>query len=112
MDSKLQPVQLYGFSKSRLYEPLGTAIFFRNRFCPVSWILLFLPVHFYGYSLSLGEQGLSSMEKQKIFRAEKARKALMTLRLTQCHQNWLINLAGEEGFEPSAYGFGDRRSTS
>ena len=51
MDSKLQPVQLYGFSKSRLYEPLGTAIFFRNRFCPVSWILLFLPVHFYGYSL-------------------------------------------------------------
>ena len=53
MDSKLQPVQLYGFSKSRLYEPLGTAIFFRNRFCPVSWILLFLPVHFYGYSLSL-----------------------------------------------------------
>ena len=51
MDSKLQPVQLYGFSKSRLYEPLGTAIFFRNRFCPVSWILVFLPVHFYGYSL-------------------------------------------------------------
>ena len=51
MDSKLQPVQLYGFSKSRLYEPLDTAIFFRNRFCPVSWILLFLPVHFYGYSL-------------------------------------------------------------
>ena len=47
----MQPVQLYGFSKSRLYEPLGTAIFFRNRFCPVSWILLFLPVHFYGYSL-------------------------------------------------------------
>lgn len=55
MDSKLQPVQLYGFSKSRLYEPLGTAIFFRNRFCPVSWILLFLPVHFYGYSLFSGE---------------------------------------------------------
>ena len=52
MDSKLQPVQLYGFSKSRMYEPLGTAIFFRNRFCPVSWILLFLPVHFYGYSLN------------------------------------------------------------
>ena len=52
MDSKLQPVQLYGFSKSRLYEPPGTAIFFRNRFCPVSWILVFLPVHFYGYSLS------------------------------------------------------------
>ena len=52
MDSKLQPVQLYGFSKSRLYEPLGTAIFFRNRFCPVSWILVFLPVHFYGYSLN------------------------------------------------------------
>lgn len=51
MDSKLQSVQLYGFSKSRLYEPLGTAIFFRNRFCPVSWILLFLPVNFYGYSL-------------------------------------------------------------
>ena len=51
MDSKLQPVQLYGFSKSRLYEPLGTAIFFRNRFCPVSWIFVFLPVHFYGYSL-------------------------------------------------------------
>ena len=115
MDSKLQPVQLYGFSKSRLYEPLGTAIFFRNRFCPVSWILLFLPVHFYGYSLSL----LSCVKtasvingKTKKFRAEKARKALMTLRLTQCHQNWLINLAGEEGFEPSAYGFGDRRSTS
>ena len=52
------------------------------------------------------------MEKQKFFRAEKARKALMTLRLEQCHQNGLINLAGEEGFEPSAYGFGDRRSTS
>lgn len=51
MDSKLQPVLLYGVSKSRLYEPLGTAIFFRNRFCPVSWILVFLPVHFYGYSL-------------------------------------------------------------
>ena len=54
MDSKLQPVLLYGFSKSRLYEPLGTAIFFRNRFCPVSWILVFLPVHFYGYSLGHG----------------------------------------------------------
>ena len=52
------------------------------------------------------------MEKQKNFRAFQARKALMTLRLEQCHQNWLINLAGEEGFEPSAYGFGDRRSTS
>ena len=51
MDSKLQPVQLYGFSKSRLYEPLGTAIFFRNRFCPVSWILVFLPVHFGGHGL-------------------------------------------------------------
>ena len=57
MDSKLQPVQLYGVSKSRLYEPLGTAIFFRNRFCPVSWILLFLPVHFYGYSLKMGVPG-------------------------------------------------------
>ncbi len=38
---------------------------------------------------SLGEQGLSSMEKQKIFRAFCARKALRTLRLTQCPQNWL-----------------------
>ena len=52
MDSKLQPVQLYGFSKSRLYEPLGTAIFFRNRFCPVSWILLFL-----GCKLKVGVPG-------------------------------------------------------
>ena len=38
---------------------------------------------------SLGEQGLSSMEKQKNFRAFYARKALRTLRLTQCPQNWL-----------------------
>ena len=38
---------------------------------------------------SLGEQGLSSMEKQKNFRAFCARKALRTLRLTQCPQNWL-----------------------
>ena len=63
MDSKLQPVQLYGFSKSRLYEPLGTAIFFRNRFCPVSWILLFLPVHFYGYSLSRSKTAFVINEK-------------------------------------------------
>ena len=48
MDSKLQPVLLYGFSKSRLYEPLGTAIFFRNRFCPVSWILVFFLSIFMG----------------------------------------------------------------
>ncbi len=40
------------------------------------------------------------MEKQKIFRAEKARKALMTLRLEQCHQNWPTILAESEGFEP------------
>ena len=32
---------------------------------------------------------LSSMEKQKNFRSFCARKALMTLRLEQCHQNWL-----------------------
>ena len=38
---------------------------------------------------SLGEQGLSSMEKQKNFRAFCARKALRTLRSTQCPQNWL-----------------------
>ena len=73
MDSKLQPVQLYGFSKSRLYEPLDTAIFFRNRFCPVSWILVFLPVHFYGYSLphlghglgqrDFGENGLNFLSQ-------------------------------------------------
>ena len=67
MDSKLQPVQLYGFSKSRLYEPLGTAIFFRNRFCPVSWILLFLPVHFYGYSLKSGRTGSVINGKTKKF---------------------------------------------
>ena len=68
MDSKLQPVLLYGFSKSRLYEPLGTAIFFRNRFCPVSWILLFLPVHFYGYSLislTLLKNGVCHQRKSK-----------------------------------------------
>ena len=89
MDSKLQPVLLYGFSKSRLYEPLGTAIFFRNRFCPVSWILVFLPVHFYGYSLKSGRTGAVINGKAKNFRAFYARKALRTLRLTQCPQNWL-----------------------
>ena len=67
MDSKLQPVQLYGFSKSRLYKPLGTAIFFRNRFCPVSWILLFLPVHFYGYSLQVWESRDCHQWKSKKF---------------------------------------------
>ena len=39
------------------------------------------------------------MEKQKNFRAEKARKALMTLRLTQCHQNWLTMMAGAANFD-------------
>ena len=67
MDSKLQPVQLYGFSKSRLYEPLGTAIFFRNRFCPVSWILVFLPVHFYGYSLKRAKTAFVNNGKIKKF---------------------------------------------
>ena len=38
-------------------------------------------------------------KNKKNFRAEKARKALMTLRLTQCHQNWLTNLAGSANFE-------------
>ena len=27
----------------------------------------------------------------------------MTLRLTQCHQNWLTMMAESEGFEPSKY---------
>ena len=40
------------------------------------------------------------MEKQKNFRAFQARKALMTLRLEQCHQNWLTILAESKGFEP------------
>ena len=74
MDSKLQPVLLYGFSKSRLYEPLGTAIFFRNRFCPVSWILVFLPVHFYGYSLVVHLLPKAKMPSTK--QAEKYRKTL------------------------------------
>ena len=42
---------------------------------------------------------LSSIEKQKNFRAEKARKALMTLRLTQCHQNWLTIMGHPANFE-------------
>ena len=42
------------------------------------------------------------MEKRKNFRAEKARKALMTLRLTQCHQNWPTILAGSANFEDKA----------
>ena len=48
---------------------------------------------------SLGEQGLSSIEKQKNFRAFCARKALRTLRLTQCPQNWLTMMAGSANFE-------------
>ena len=44
--------------------------------------------------------------------AEKLGKTMMTLRFSQCHHNRMDVLAGEEGFEPSAYGFGDRRSTS
>ena len=30
---------------------------------------------------------------------EKTRKALMTLRLTQCHQNWLTMMAGSANFD-------------
>ena len=48
MDSKLQPVQLYGFSKSRLYEPLDTAIFFKNAF------VLFLGFLFFFLSIFMG----------------------------------------------------------
>ena len=48
---------------------------------------------------SLGEQGLSSMEKQKIFRAFCARKALRTLRLTQCPQNWLTMMEASPRLE-------------
>ena len=48
---------------------------------------------------SLGEQGLSSMEKQKNFRAFCARKALRTLRSTQCPQNWLTMMARAANFE-------------
>ena len=76
MDSKLQPVQLYGVSKSRLYEPLGTAIFFRNRFCPVSWILVFLPVHFYGYSLSRSKTAFVINGKIKKFPSLKSPESL------------------------------------
>lgn len=65
----MQPVQLYGFSKSRLYEPLGTAIFFRNRFCPVSWILVFLPVHFYGYSLILTLEHIDDLMAYRFYLA-------------------------------------------
>ena len=52
---------------------------------------------------SLGEQGLSSMEKQKIFRAFCARKALRTLRSTQCPQNWLTMMVESGGLEPSTF---------
>ena len=48
---------------------------------------------------SLGEQGLSSMEKRKNFRVFCARKALRTLRSTQCPQNWLTMMAGSANFE-------------
>ena len=68
MDSKLQPVLLYGFSKSRLYEPLGTAIFFRNRFCPVSWILVFFLSIFMGTvyeALLTGKNGVCHQWKNK-----------------------------------------------
>jgi len=41
-------------------------------------------------------------KNKKKFRAEKARKALMTLRLTQCHQNWLTMMAGSANFEDIA----------
>ena len=50
------------------------------------------------------------MEKQKISRAEKARKALMTLRLEQCHQNWPTILARCKGFEPLTFWSVARRS--
>ena len=43
------------------------------------------------------------MEKQKNFRAEKARKALMTLHLEQCHQNWLTMMVESGGLEPSTF---------
>ena len=43
------------------------------------------------------------MEKQKAFRAEKARKALRTLRLTQCPQNWLTMMVESGGLEPSTF---------
>ena len=43
------------------------------------------------------------MEKQKKFRAEKARKALMTLRLEQCHQNWLTMMEYPANFEDSSF---------
>ena len=38
-------------------------------------------------------------KNKKIFRAFCARKALRTLRLTQCPQNWLTMMAGSANFE-------------
>ena len=110
MDSKLQPVQLYGFSKSRLYEPLGTAIFFRNRFCPVSWILVFLPVHFYGYSLFFyavfNLRNLLYIIVAAAFLWPDTEKALKSRAFGQnekvgnFYQNYLPFVAESKGFEP------------
>ena len=100
MDSKLQPVLLYGFSKSRLYEPLGTAIFFRNRFCPVSWILVFFLSIFMGTVYSLGSRFGSARFWQKrveLFDRISAEKVLKS-----CDFRTLV-VAGE-GFEPTTSG--------
>ena len=63
-------------------------------------------------SSSLGEQGLSSMEKQKIFRAFCARKALRTLRSTQCPQNWLTMMEAPPRLELGNRGFAVRCLTT
>ena len=53
--------------------------------------------------LELFTKSLKSFEIKGFLKKESAQPL---------YQNGCADMAGEEGFEPSAYGFGDRRSTN
>ena len=54
------------------------------------------------------QQGKYTLADEKKSERQQERTIIKTL----MYPNNSSFLAGEEGFEPSAYGFGDRRSTS